>query len=334
MLSQALLRLALRGLVPEVVLRAGVRAELVRREALLRARVPPDPQEFLRRRAEQEPHRGMHVADHMPADFAALLLGPTRLETCGWFDHDHGSLLRASRAMLRLTAQRADLRQDQRILDLGCGFGARTLHIAEHLPGARITALAATEEQRQDILRTADARGLPAPEVRVTDLDALKVGHEAYDRILLVEQISMRRDPVGTLRAAARALRPGGLLFVQTIAHHHADDMVRSEGHSPLVGNPLLGNAWMPGLDSLARLDFGLLPVQQWVVSGLHWVRTSRAIHRRGDQLAPQLSSLLGDPSGEAWQRWRLYFVTLQETFGFGHGETWMTQQTTWRKPA
>ena len=42
--------------------------------------------------------------------------------------------------MLALYGERAELRDGQEILELGCGWGSLTLWMAKHYPAARITA--------------------------------------------------------------------------------------------------------------------------------------------------------------------------------------------------
>jgi len=60
----------------------------------------------------------------VPPAFFQKVLGPNLKYSCCWFDNPQQSLEAAERGMLQLTCERADLRNGQAILELGCGWGS------------------------------------------------------------------------------------------------------------------------------------------------------------------------------------------------------------------
>ncbi len=84
----------------------------------------------------------------VPTRFYQLCLGP-RLKYSGClYPTGRESLTEAEEAMLALYAERAQLADGQRILELGCGWGSLCLANAEKFPHARITAISGPPSER------------------------------------------------------------------------------------------------------------------------------------------------------------------------------------------
>lgn len=115
----------------------------------------------------------------------------------------------AIRAAARL-ARMEDLVAPGRILELGCSMGAFLLAARERgwtPEGVDLSpfAVAACRE-----------RGLA---VREGTLESAELEPGAYDAVYLSETVEHLPDPRATVRAVARALRPGGIVVVGTANH-------------------------------------------------------------------------------------------------------------------
>src|SRR6185369_14962825 len=110
----------------------------------------------------------------VPARFFELCLGQ-RLKYSGcYYPRGDESLDQAEEAMLALYGERAELRDGQEILELGCGWGSLTLWMAEKFPNARITAVSNSHSQRQHIESICRERGFG--NVRVITCDVNRLG--------------------------------------------------------------------------------------------------------------------------------------------------------------
>ena len=76
-----------------------------------------------------------------PVAFFRLLLGPRLKYSAGFWPEGVTTLAAAVSAMLQATADRAGIEDGMRVLDLGCGWGALALWIAERFPRAQVTAV-------------------------------------------------------------------------------------------------------------------------------------------------------------------------------------------------
>ncbi len=74
----------------------------------------------------------------LPASFFQLVLGPHRKYSSAYWTSSCQDLGEAERAMLELYCERAELRDGQTILELGCGWGSLTELMARSYPASRI----------------------------------------------------------------------------------------------------------------------------------------------------------------------------------------------------
>jgi SAM-dependent methyltransferase len=95
----------------------------------------------------------------------------------------------------------------RRLLEIGCGPGvflASARDAGWEAAGVEVSAYAADQARR---------RGF---DVICQPIEELQLATAAYDCVALWDVIEHLRDPVGVLDAAARALRPGGVLALST----------------------------------------------------------------------------------------------------------------------
>lgn len=105
-------------------------------------------------------------------------------------------------------ARHLDDRPGQRVLELGCGLGANSLHLAERLPHVSFlgTDLMAQHVERAE----AKARKLPNLGFRQASFEDLPEDLGQFDAIFGIETLCYANDPGPVARLIARHLRPGG----------------------------------------------------------------------------------------------------------------------------
>ena len=122
----------------------------------------------------------------MPAEFFGVVLGAQRKYSCAWWPEGTTDLAQAETAALAATCERAGLADGQDVLELGCGWGALTLWVAERYPASRITGISNSHSQRAWILGEAERRGLGNVQILAADMNVFDIGGR-FDRVVSVE---------------------------------------------------------------------------------------------------------------------------------------------------
>lgn len=151
-------------------------------------------------------------------DFYRLFLGASMVYSCAYFARGDETLEQAQEAKLELICRKLDLRPGQRLLDVGCGWGALVRHAAEH-HGAG--GLGITLSEHQLARCRAVLSGLPPDRMEVRLADYRQLGGEPpFDKVAsigMMEHVGSERLDA-YFEAVFRALRPGGLFLNHAIA--------------------------------------------------------------------------------------------------------------------
>jgi cyclopropane-fatty-acyl-phospholipid synthase len=317
-----------RGLVPDALVRLGIRRLLEKRLAEESAGTTEE-----RRRRQQALLEKLRVspvaietaaanAQHyeVPAAFFEAVLGKRLKYSACWFGDGVRSLDEAEERMLELTCERAGLADGQDVLELGCGWGSLSRFMAERYPRSRILAVSNSRSQRELIL----ARGLPNLEVVTADVNGLEL-ERTFDRVVSVEMFEHVRNHEKLLAKIASWLRPGGKLFVHIFCHRELAYTFETTAPDDWMGRHFFTGGLMPSDDLLLRYRSPLALEDHWRVSGLHYAKTARAwlenLDRARDRVLPLLAA-----QGDAlrwFQRWRVFFMSCEELWGFRGGEEW-----------
>lgn len=145
--------------------------------------------------------------------FYALWLDPTWNYSAALFDGDPAqSLADAQRAKVRRALRAAGVQPGDRVLEIGCGWGALAEMAADEF-GARVVGVTLSHEQ----LAHAQARLDGRAELRLQDYRAIDDG--PYDAICSIEMVeAVGREYWPTYFAqVARLLKPGGRACIQSI---------------------------------------------------------------------------------------------------------------------
>lgn len=273
----------------------------------------------------------------VPAAFYRLALGKhLKYSSCYWQNATE-TLDEAEALMLALTTARADLQDGQQILELGCGWGSLTLWMAENLPNSRITAVSNSSSQREYILQQANLRNLTNIEVLTCDVNQLSLERQ-FDRIVSVEMFEHIRNYDKLLAKVASWLLPGGKLFVHIFCHRYLAYPFETEGDDNWMGKYFFTGGLMPARDTLLNFQQHLYLQQQWDLSGSHYQKTAEAWLQNMDKHDHQIRELFrltyGEKQARVWQqRWRIFFMSCAELFGYKHGNEWLVAHYLLVKP-
>ncbi len=150
-------------------------------------------------------------------DFYRLFLDETMTYSSAVFETPDQSLADAQRAKYRVMAERAGLRGGEHVLEIGSGWGGFALYAAGEL-GCRVTTITVSPAQQALAVERVAAAGL-SDRVGVELRDYREI-EGTYDAIVSIEMLEAVGAEYFTtfFDACDRALRPGGLMSLQTIA--------------------------------------------------------------------------------------------------------------------
>jgi cyclopropane-fatty-acyl-phospholipid synthase len=309
------------GLVPEPLLRAGIRAvcALRLREERRRGHAYSAALVASLRASEVAIETAAANAQHyeVPTGFFERVLGPRLKYSSCYFPSGTATLAAAEDAMLELYAQRAGLADGQRVLELGCGWGSFALWAAERFPGSHITAVSNSRTQREWIAARAPAN----LEVRTTDVRALDLPAASFDRVVSIEMFEHVRNYQLLLGRIARWLRPGGALFVHVFAHRRFAYPFEDRGASDWMAREFFTGGLMPSAELFRHFQDDLRITDEWQLPGTHYARTAEAWYENLVAARTEVEALLGR---RAYQRWRVFFLACAELFGYRAGSEWI----------
>lgn len=333
------------NLVPDVLIRAGIRRLLA---STLREKSHPGVEaqraallEYvadLKKRGIAEQTQAANEQHYeVPTRFYQLSLGRRLKYSSGLWDDSVTTLDEAEERMLALTCERAGLANGQQILELGCGWGSLSLWMAEHFPGARITAVSNSRTQKEHIDAMAAARGLTNLEIITQDMNVFTIDRQ-FDRVVSVEMFEHMKNYQLLLRKVAGWLVPGGRLFVHIFTHRELAYHYEDKGPDDWMTRYFFAGGQMPSDDLLLYFQDDLRIENHWCVSGTHYQRTAEAWLENMDankaEIWPLFEKTYGpDQARKWWVYWRVFYMACAELWGYDRGNQWHVSHYRFQKP-
>jgi cyclopropane-fatty-acyl-phospholipid synthase len=338
-----LARVAESGLVPDALLRVGIRELLAARLAQEDA---GDGEHNLERklvlieRLRRSPiavETASANAQHyeVPARFFELALGPQMKYSSALWDGETRSLAEAEENMLAETARRAEIADGQRILELGCGWGSLSLYMARQFPHSEIVGVSNSHSQREFIEARARERGLGNVRIVTEDINRFDAGTK-FDRIVSVEMFEHTRNLELLLQRLATWMADDARLFVHIFTHRRFAYLFEARDSSDWMSEHFFTGGMMPSEDLLLYFQRDVRLLRQWRVSGTHYQKTADAWRRNVDAHREEVLELFAETYGgglaprarrreaEIWlERWRIFFFACEELWGYAGGEEW-----------
>ncbi|MGZ8664967.1 MAG: class I SAM-dependent methyltransferase [Solirubrobacterales bacterium] len=292
--------------------RAAIRAAGLRR-------LPPPPA------AELKPARKRHtrsrdaeaVRHHYDVsnEFFALFLDESMTYSCALWEEGAETLEDAQRAKLDLICRKLELREGQRMLDIGCGWGSLGIHAAREY-GVEVVGITLSPPQAElarERAREAGVGDLASFEVA----DYRDLADDSFDAVAsigMVEHVGgSQADEYG--RQVARVLRPGGRVLNHGIAWIPATEDGFHVG-GDFSDRYVFADGEVQNLSRM-QLSFERAGLETLHVENLHsdYAETLRHWAQRLDQNLDRARELAGD---ERLRVWRLYLRAARNGFETG----------------
>ena len=258
-------------------------------------------------------------------DFYELWLDRRMVYSCAYFHSPSDSLDGAQVAKLDLVCRKLRLKPGERLLDIGCGWGALIMHAAAHY-GVQAVGITLSEAQRSLARERIEAAGLgESCHVEIRDYRAL-ASFGPFDKIAsvgMVEHVGPEKLPE-YFACAYGALKPGGLFLNHGIS---SVEDARPRSWREAVGRRL----WKRDafIDQYVFPDGRLAPFPEVVtraeavgfetrdVESLreHYVITLGNWVSRLEDCETQAIDLVGE---QTYRVWRLYMTASAHAFAIG----------------
>ncbi len=262
----------------------------------------------------------------LPPEFFAEALGPNRKYSSCYFDRPDASLGEAEDRALALTMEHADLRDGQRILELGCGWGSLSLAMARRFPSSTILAVSNSRPQRASIEAAAAREGLNNLAVVTADMNEFAAPRR-FDRIVSVEMFEHMANWRTLLARIRDWVEPDGRLFLHVFTHVSGCYRFDTADRSDWIAQHFFTGGLMPSHDLVRQFGDLFAVEQDWWWSGEHYRLTAEHWLSNFDanraRIDPILRSVYGADADLWRRRWRLFFLATSGLFGHRGGARW-----------
>ena len=256
----------------------------------------------------------------LPAEFYALWLDRQLIYSCAYFNKADEDLDSAQVRKLNYICRKLRLCPGERLLDIGCGWGALIMHAAANY-GVECVGITLSVPQAEGARERLRAAGLNN-RCRVEVSDYRDIDHDQqYDKIVSVgmfEHVGEALLPEYFQRAWS-LLRPGGVFLNQGIAH---SAIYRRQGPSFVDRYVFPDGELVPISTSLRAAELSGFEVRDVESLREHYALTLHHWLRRLEDHAEEARSLTSDTT---YRIWRLHMAGSAHGFRSGRLNIYQT---------
>ncbi|MBJ6126540.1 class I SAM-dependent methyltransferase [Microvirga splendida] len=262
-----------------------------------------------------------NIAHHYDVSnaFYRLFLDPEMVYTCAYFQPDwHDDLAHAQQDKLDMICRKLRLKPGERLLDIGCGWGALICHAAQHY-GVKATGVTLAEEQAALAREKIASLSLQdRVEVVLKDFTQVEGEFDKISSIGMFEHVGIANH-AAYFQAVHGLLKPRGLYLHHTIARR-AKRTDRAFGRLRPEAKAIMRYIF-PGAEldhlgmsvaNLERFGFEVHDVEAWRE---HYQRTTRLWW---ENLSARRAEAEAEVGPETTRAWLLYLAGV--SLGFARG--------------
>lgn len=335
--ASKLIKLAEKGQLPDSVVRYGIR-RLCKQRLKDELISHPEQQQQRFQKLIEELRQSPIAIDtdaaneqhyEVATDFYLASLGKRLKYSCAYYPQANTTLDHAEEHMLALYSDRAELAEQQHILELGCGWGSLTLWMAEHHPDSHITAVSNSSTQKAYIDQQCQQAGFTNVTVLTVDVNTLQLDADQFDRVISIEMFEHMRNYRQLMARISNWLKPDGKLFVHIFAHRNLMYPFNVKSENDWMSKYFFTGGLMPSIDTLLHFQEQLTVESRWLVNGQHYEKTCNHWLEKTDQNKDRIIAAFrqdyNHQDAEIWfHRWRIFYMSCAELFGLDQGRQWM----------
>lgn len=325
-----------KNLVPDPALRAGIRK-------LLKQRLADEN----KGNAENQQEHFNHIIDvlkkspiavntsdaneqhyEVPTEFYQYCLGKNLKYSSAYYKKGKESLDQAEDDMLALTCQRAELKNGQDVLELGCGWGSLSLYMAKNFPQSKFTVVSNSKTQKAHIDTEARKRGLFNLTVITADMNVFDI-EQQFDRVVSVEMFEHMRNYELLFAKVNKFLKADGKCFVHIFTHKEYAYLFEVVDESDWMSKYFFSGGIMPSNHLFFYFNQSIKVDKMWVVNGQHYEKTANHwlanMDKHKAEIMPLFEKTYGAEQALKWfVYWRVFYMACAELWGYNKGNEWM----------
>ncbi len=232
----------------------------------------------------------------LPDSLYSLFLDADRQYSCAYFQTGKETLDEAQLAKKRHIAGKLCLSPGQSVLDIGCGWGGLSLHLAREA-GARVLGITLSTEQERYATERARALGEANAVFRLCDYRTV---NDTFDRIVSVGMFEHVGVPNygAFFRKVNDCLKDDGIALLHTIGRLPGPGFT-----SPFIAKYIFPGAYSPALSEIApAIEKSGLIITDIEVLRLHYAETLAAWRRNFEAAWDKAAEMFSERFCRMWQ--------------------------------
>ena len=330
-----LLYLAERGYIPDILIKKA--ALFISRRRLMAPQTSDAKEKFINSISNGDIAEKTRDANdqhyEVPPEFFKNVLGKRLKYSCSLFQ-DGSNLDDAEVKMLDLYIKRAEIKNGQKILDLGCGWGSFSIYAAEKFPDSKITSISNSFDQIEFINTEAKKKKLKNLNAIKMDVNNLNLV-DKFDRIISIEMFEHIRNYKLVLSALKHLLNNNGKLFIHIFCNKKMAYFYEVKHELDWMTKFFFLGGIMPSKDIFNYFTDDLVIKKQWDVEGIHYSNTSKAWlknHCKNKKEIIEIFSAHYDDPIVWFYRWKVFFLTCEVFFAINDGREYFVSHYLFEK--
>ncbi len=224
---------------------------------------------------------------------------------------DATNLAQAQEAKLDLMCRKIGLRESDRVLDIGCGFGS-FVRFAARRSGCSAVGVNVSAEQ---VTRARElCAGLPVTIYQSDYRETSTYAREPFDKIVsagMFEHVGYKNYRT-YMETAHHLLKDGGLFLLHTVGGN-----MSTTTNDPWFDKYIFPNGAVPSIQQIGRAIEGLFVMEDWHNFGVDYVKTLRAWFENFDR------TWEGSRADPLYRTWKYYLLSCAGIFRSRQKQLW-----------
>lgn len=237
------------------------------------------------------------------------MLDKRMVYTCGYWKNAK-NLDEAQEAKLDLVCRKLNLKEGQKVLDIGCGWGSFAKYAAERY-GVSVVGITVSKEQAE--LGSEMCRGRPV-EIRLQDYRDLNGQFDHIVSLGMFEHVCYKNYRT-YMKIANRCLKDNGLFLLHTIGGNRS--VVVSD---PWIDKYIFPDSMLPSIKQISASVEDLFVMEDWHNFGYDYDKTLMAWYINFENNWDNIKSNYDE---RFYQMWKYYLLSCAGSFRSRKNQLW-----------